>query len=84
MTVKDIVLAHLKSIGADGLCGDDCGCGLKNLMWCDEAAIRDCVPARHVECKDCKLPAEEQPDSCEGNGAGCYQALENTQHEIPS
>ena len=63
MNVKQIAIAHLKSIGADGLCCDGCGCGLDDLMPCGwERDVSECVPAkRHActmpkgsECPDCK------------------------------
>ena len=45
MNVKQIIIEHLKSIGADGLCTDDCGCGIDDLAPC-ECWCPDCVPAR--------------------------------------
>jgi hypothetical protein len=49
-TVRDIVAAHLKSIGADGLCCLDCGCAVDNLFTCawDRCCGDQCVPARFV------------------------------------
>jgi len=36
VTVASIVEAWLKSNGYDGLCTEDCGCGLEDLMPCCE------------------------------------------------
>ena len=44
-TVREILTEHLKTIGADGLAGDECGCGLDDFMPC-YAGCGDCVPAR--------------------------------------
>ena len=44
MTVIDIVRARLTEIGADGLCTDDCGCGIADLAPCGDW-IGGCVPA---------------------------------------
>jgi hypothetical protein len=47
MTVKDIIIEKIKQIGADGLCNieSDCGCGLDDLMPCNDQFIYDCEPA---------------------------------------
>ncbi len=45
MTCKDIIIAKLKELGADGLCCEDCGCGLDDLCPCGEDCL-DCVPAK--------------------------------------
>jgi hypothetical protein len=34
MNVQEILKNHLKSIGADGLCCDGCGCGIDDLIPC--------------------------------------------------
>ena len=44
-TVKSIVIEKLKEIGADGLCNEDCGCRLSNLIPCG-SMIENCVPAK--------------------------------------
>lgn len=36
ITVKEIVVAYLKENGFDGLCGDECGCGIDELAPCCE------------------------------------------------
>lgn len=45
MTVKEIIIEKLKSMGADGLCCEDCGCGLDDLEPCSCINIDMCVPA---------------------------------------
>ncbi len=72
VTVKDIVKAHLESIGADGLCREDCGCPVQSLMPCDGQGIENCTPARYVKCQGCKRPEDERPEGCD-EVAGCYQ-----------
>lgn len=46
MNVHDIIQAHLKEIGAEGLANGDeeCGCGIDDLAPCGEACM-GCVPA---------------------------------------
>jgi hypothetical protein len=48
MTVRDIIIAHLRVVGADGLCCDGCGCSTKDLAPCCEyeTNILICVPAK--------------------------------------
>jgi len=74
MNVCEIVEAHLKSIGADGLCCDGCGCGINSLFDCGMDGgdgVPDCVPARRVLCKDCTERCEHY-DAC----GGCYKPME--------
>jgi len=61
MNVKEIVIKHLREIGADGLCRyesqeyeESCGCGIDDLAPCGEICqlgdtCQDCVPARRHE-----------------------------------
>jgi len=57
MSVRDIVLNYLRQNGYDGLCTDDCGCGLDNLQPCgydNPIGPFDCVPAyKHTREKGC-------------------------------
>lgn len=70
-TVKQILLDHLKSIGADGLCGEDCGCGIDNLAPSGDLCCMDCVPARFVPLKKwCN------PDELEDFPDGYYKPLQ--------
>ena len=41
-TIREIVLKYLKENGYDGLCNNDCGCGLNDLMPCDGKSIGEC------------------------------------------
>jgi hypothetical protein len=52
MNIKEIVKKYLKDNGFDGLAGDNCGCGLDDLMPCEEPSI-DCVLAKHIKCEGC-------------------------------
>lgn len=36
MNVKQMVIAQLEAIGADGLCSDGCGCVIDDLAPCGE------------------------------------------------
>ena len=46
MTVKEMVASYLRQNGFDGLCSDDCGCGLDHLFPCEcETMWLGCVPA---------------------------------------
>ncbi len=49
MTVKEIVIEYLKANGYDGLCREECGCGLNDLCPCDDNPYFDCEPAYHHE-----------------------------------
>lgn len=83
MNIHDIIHRHLSSIGADGLCSEDCGCSIDNLAPCADGNVLICTPARHVMCKDCKLDSVTAPDSCERDGRGCYQPLEAREKDKP-
>ena len=56
-TVKEIIIAALKEMGADGLCEGECGCGLDDLMPCFDGSCSVCVPAKEVP-----VPEELQGD----------------------
>ena len=45
MNIREIVAEYLLAHNCDGLCGEDWGCGLGNLMWCDEPNVYQCVAA---------------------------------------
>lgn len=56
MTVREIITAYLREHGYDGLCNDDCGCGIDDLAPCGGDYGR-CVPAHkdgdnYVEAKE--------------------------------
>ena len=46
MTVKEKIVEWLKGMGADGLCCEECGCGLDDLSPCGCDSILECVPAK--------------------------------------
>ena len=48
ITVKDIIRAYLIKHGYDGLCNDECGCGLDDLYPGDDCPCPDCEPAFKV------------------------------------
>ena len=76
MNVRQIVLAHLKAGGFDGLAGEDCGCGLDDLMPCD-GYRSDCHPAKAVPCdQTCRncVPAENI-------GGVCYRKADQPANE---
>lgn len=75
MNVKQIVIAHLKAIGADGLCCDGCGCGIDDFMPCGgEVDISQCVPAKRHDCDGmCSgCMSEGDHDSADN----CYRKME--------
>jgi len=49
MNVREIIAAHLRELGADGLYNqdgcDECGCFSNDLFPCDSERCLDCVPA---------------------------------------
>ena len=47
LTAKQILIYWLKKHYYDGLCGDKCGCGVDDLIICDEDPS-DCVPGYKV------------------------------------
>lgn len=50
MTVKEIITAYLKENGYDGLCRDDCGCSLSDLVPCNGECWEDCEPGyKHLQ-----------------------------------
>jgi hypothetical protein len=53
-TVIEIITDHLKSIGADGLACDGCGCFIDNLCACERFSFgSDCLPGvKHVVTKE--------------------------------
>lgn len=54
MNVKEIIIAKLKELGADGLCSEDCGCSIDDFCPCGEDCL-DCVPAKKVKCVACSV-----------------------------
>lgn len=46
-TVKGIIEKYLRDNGYDGLCGNECGCGLDDLAPCCDNPL-ECIPAYKV------------------------------------
>jgi hypothetical protein len=59
MTVKEILIEWLKTRGYDGLCYDDCGCGLNDFMPC-QSSCELCKPAYEWQCS-----REERIEACD-------------------
>lgn len=66
MTVREIVVAHLKAGGFDGLACDGCGCGLDDLMPCSMDAMECRTAKRH---------------DCDGTCSGCCSEGEHDRAE---
>ena len=71
-TVRDIITIYLKLNGYDGLCGDECGCGLDDLVACD-AACDQCIPAYHWTCCPCEEADCEYGCEAAEFKVGCYR-----------
>jgi len=76
MNVREIVTAHLKAGGFDGLYGEYCGCGLDDFMPCDCSNIAKCKPAKAVPC-------DQTCRNCEAENVGgvCYRPAEQPVNE---
>ena len=57
MNVKEILKQWLIDHGYDGLAGDECGCGLDDLIQCD-GDPSDCHPGYKCQINPCKFPDE--------------------------
>ena len=64
-SIKEIVKEYLQDTGYDGLCNGDCGCGVNDLMPCDQP-VADCIVARNdperaksVGCSAWYVPADQ-------------------------
>jgi hypothetical protein len=71
MTVKEIVRKYLIKNGFDGLCCDECGCGVDHLIPCFKPTIEDCVAAYKHKC-DCSMCDAECNSRNENDF--CYRA----------
>ena len=68
-----VIKQHLKTIGADGLCGECCGCDIDDLCCCESNKVLSCVPAIKKKCSpDCQLDCKTGYK--EGNT--CYQPMQ--------
>lgn len=53
-TLKDMVQKWLElNDEYNGLCSNECGCEVEDLMPCSEQGILDCVLGHKQHCKDC-------------------------------
>ena len=67
LTIKDIIKKYLVDNGYDGLCNEECGCGIAEMPACC-GPFDECQPAYKVQdkCPECKnectgyLPRENQ------------------------
>jgi len=81
MTLKEIVQKYLQDNGFKGLAGENCGCGLDDLMpcaGCGDNPSPDCVPAMHRKCEGC--PVKDSEEGCEFQDiaeSGCYRPVED-------
>lgn len=81
-TVHEIVKQHLEAHKYDGLCGDECGCQLDDLMPCSGESMSEqvpgCEPAYKVECRDSK--------NCDSTAefGFCEAHMSTTRPEAPS
>lgn len=69
MNVKEIITHYLLDRGYDGLCTDECGCGIDDLMPCDDSS--KCVPAFRWTCGVCN-----KNDGCvcyDGESTHCWR-----------
>lgn len=72
-TLREMIVAQLKQLGADGLANpcEDCGCGIEELGLCECPNLNDCVAAKWRACFEC-----EWNGACElqdyGISTGCY------------
>lgn len=63
MTIKEIVKECLKIKGFDGLAGEDCGCGIDDLMPCDNPSPQ-CRAGYKITCNNCsKLECDYRGDN---------------------
>jgi hypothetical protein len=58
MDVKEIVKEYLEKNGFDGLCCEECGCGIDDLFACEGCVVdghetSKCVPAYKTSCVKC-------------------------------
>jgi len=73
--VREWLVQH----GYDGLCNEDCGCGVDDLMPSGECFMVDCVAAHKRPCKngdDCTGCGKYYQGGCDGSETIYYQKKE--------
>ena len=70
--VRGIVREYLEEHGYDGLCTEECGCGLEDLFPCD-SPYGDCVPAYKHVCRTCHSCGEDEPIMVGGREHHCFK-----------
>ena len=58
ITALSLMIKALQNVGADGLCGDDCGCGIDDLCPCNGDLLQ-CVAAKRIGEKYVPMGAEQ-------------------------
>lgn len=89
MTVQEIVAEYLKNNGYDGLCNEDCGCGLEDFMPCVNSQLsvcetHGCEPAYRIELGSTECAGWDCEEiKCDGM-AYCYRPskLPNTEEKL--
>ena len=54
MTVYEIVEKYLVDNSYDGLCNDECGCPLGDLMPCYSQGVIECVPGYRISAAEAR------------------------------
>ncbi|MEN6426075.1 MAG: hypothetical protein ABFE13_11970 [Phycisphaerales bacterium] len=80
MRCSGIVATWLRDNGYDGLAGEECGCGVEDLMPCCDT-YAECEPAYHWQREGCA-----RADTCEYAGEcgvdGCWRT--KRQMDVPA
>jgi hypothetical protein len=75
MTIKEVITKYLKDNSYDGLAGNNCGCGVDDLMPCDCPDL-ECKVAKRHNCLDCP----DKNSGCESEDReftlGCWKPAE--------
>jgi len=81
MNVIEIVGLWLTENGYDGLCGEECGCGVEyGLAPCGESCP-ECVAGYFWLCKDCDADPCEYRDFLGDPIDGCYRKIKPVVNE---
>jgi hypothetical protein len=57
--IVEMVAEWLTSNGFDGLCTEDCGCTIEDLMPCEEPSVYQCLPGyKHAPSKMCECECD--------------------------